>query len=746
MKRFIKFFCLLLVLCFLVGCAATTPSVNTPPSSEEEGGTPTTPETPKQRVKLMFEIEGGAAGSKELIYKYRDDLTELEKALDNIYNGLEPLMEDFDVVVQIYPTWHYRAEGYNGEDPSEPLNRISPELKFTLNYFRRKDIPFYLEMHSSGIRTNQNGELGTNAPAALHYGDDQTWPGLPMDMDTVKALREEFDYYFEGIRFHELIGTHSIGLSDRAQGNEEYSHGFVVQEEVVKTIIDTVAETGLKLVWSDHSWNVLEKSLLGRNGEYGASYDVETAKEIKGWLDYAVSKLQSNQLTLNWANNGWPIHQYIVDDFLLKNYKGTSFGASVQDWFWQELDCSTMQDATGTTKWYIDADLDCPPEIMAMFTLRAIEQGASLIQFEPIQYFFNSYSPRNDSAIPVSSIEDNSDYSAKLTLKRFIDYILEDGSGVISTDPTDYYDTDYNKYVANKESDPPKRYYQNTLYLAKDGELQVYDKYNSDYSKWYEQSENRLREYIVTDDVIAASRIALAFSCGDEIMVAKQESGGVRLEFYNYRSGRLLAKNDFFADNEDGKVVDVFSINLISDYVHSLGGDADEIVLVREKDGALKYSVYSVSTGSSTVTQDVELYPAAKEISDRVLQYISNGSAAGYVKTFAVRTRNAVLGDMTRPVDTKAAAVYAENTDLKVILNNGESVVENIGKVVACCPVDINGDFIDEIAAVVEIGGSYTVKFIDIETLEIMSESIALGSYCPDLIFGCKIGTYLKGF
>ena len=255
------------------------------------------------KVTLIFEIDEGESG-KELISKYKDNFTQLDAALTNIYDGIQPLLAKYAIAVLIDPALQYNASGYDGKDPSVGLNRLSPQFLHAMDFFENHDIPVYLDIYSSDIRTEQNGELGNLPAVPLHYGDAMTQPGLSVDIEALAALKAAYPSTFAGIRFHELIGTNQIGLSDQKNGKLASSHGFIVQGDVVEGIIDTCALTGLNLVWSDHDWNLIPQN----------TNDPSYA-EFQQWLDYAVGKLGHGQLTIDDANNGWPVYQYVSDSF-----------------------------------------------------------------------------------------------------------------------------------------------------------------------------------------------------------------------------------------------------------------------------------------------------------------------------------------------------------------------------------------------------------------------------------------------
>lgn len=737
MKKVCVFTLAALMTLMFVSCA---PNNGNDPSDGGEGNLP-------EKPNLMFLIDEGIAG-KGLFYQNRNDFTKITQYLDNIITGVEPLTEKYEVSFLIYPTWHYNENGYDNKDASEGLNRIAPELQYGLKYIASKGYKFYLEIYSSGIRTNQNGELGILAPAPLYYGDDVKRRSLPMDMEAVKALKTEYGDYFAGLRFHELIGSHQIGLNDRENGKEDVSHAWVVEDAVVRSIIDTCKETGLQLVWGDHSWNDVSEN--ERDERFSC---------FKTWLDYAIDEIDRDKLILNWSNNSWKIHQYIYGSFQYENYRNSLHGASVQSWFWQEMDSSTLTYDPGngsmTTKWYVDADMDCPPEIMAAFTMKAVRNGDKIIQFEPTQYFFNTPVPRTMGDSSEAAVEGGKkDYSARTSLKRFIHYLLnEDAAGVPSSDLKVYFDENENKFKANKESDPAKRYYQ-TILTAYDGEItKVFDRYNNDMNAWYENSADRYVDGIFTDDIIAACRMNITFSSIDEMILLKRSGKSVAAEIYNYRNGLIATIESVFDDNENGKVVGAAALNAVTENVISMSGDSDELVIAREKDGKLHYELYKVKSKGAATLQMADIIRVEND-AQLLTGYISANEVLSQdsLGLVAVRKRNAVLKSSLRPCDEGMLAVRRSDNDSVSLSGkiDGKSIEKTIqvgGEAVCVATADINGDFKDELAIVIRSDDVYRIVFIDLNEFALISgDTIDLGNYAPTALLSTRVSTYTKAF
>ena len=690
---------------------------------------------PDDRITLMFLVDEGIS-NKGLIGKFEGYTTGLLHAVNNIISSLNEIKPYSRPTVLIYPQWYYNANGYDGKNPSEPLNRLSNDFKTALNRFAAEGIPFYIEMYSSGIYTNQNGELGSLPLLPLHYGGSDQRKGLPVDVEVLDGLKEEYGEMFEGIRFHELIGTHDIGLD----GNP---HGFIVEEEVIRGIIDKCTANDLHLVWGDHSWNLSDQPVPAK---YQFFIDC---------LDYAVKQMGAENITLNWANNGWPVPQYFTDNFKFKGYEGTNYGMSVQDWFWQELDCSTMSMASGV-KWYIDANLDCPPEILAAFSLRAIESGYTLIQYESVQSFFNTNSFFANSDGSPSAYEDTPDYSMKLTAKRMLGYMRNAYSYKPSTTLYDYYDSNINRMNNNRYSNPAKRYTQNSLIAVNENGVKVYDKYNNDVNNWYHQDEYRYRKYVFDVTITSASRINLTFSATDQFMVLKNKNSSPVLEFYNNRNGKYREGITAFVSNANGNIVNVIGLNLLNEYVTSLGGDSDEIVALRKNGNDFILELYQVTSLGSLENQNFTV----SSISNNPVLINAYGAVAftdmEFLTMLPVRTAKAYSIGLSqydysnRSIDGGIITLSGSGGSLTIKGKIDGATVNftvDIGGTFLCAATcDINFDNKDELCIAVKNGTETKIIFIDLSAKTKLSGEINLGGFAPSSLISNRIGTYTKNW
>jgi len=637
MKKLLIIFLIINLIFIMVGC---TKNKETPKVEKEDKPT------------LLFEVDEGL-GMNELTTYFDNGSYSQNVAIYNIIDGLAPLSDKYHLAVLIYPQWHYYENGYNGQDPSKPLNRISDNLKHVIEVFGENDIDVYLELISSGIVTSQNGEVIVDNYAKpcppVHYGDSKKYYGISMDMECLIALASEYSNV-KGVRFHEMIGTHDIGLA----GN---NHGTTFSKELVEEVFKGIRDSGLDLVWGDHSWNLVADKNLVLDDKHAF---------WKEWLDLAIEIIGSDKITLNWSNNGWPVSQYITDTFHFKNYSNTTYGESVQSWFWQELDCGTMQwnpnDTGFTTKWYSYANCDMPVELIAAFTLRAFSNGAKLVQYEHPQYFFNFFEVSGGKSTTYTGTTDGvQDYSVKLRTKRLISMLLGENSYSPEIDLTKYFantNSNINSYKTSNSN--CKRYYQNSIFMLTDDSYDVYDKYNSEINKWYHNNEDRLLsgEY---EDVEFATRMNITFSATEERLILKKSNQGYSGYFYNHYNGLLATDEITFNDNSNGKVVDVIPLNLISKYVDGLDGDPDELIIVRDNGVRLNLEYYEVRTSAKNI---FSLYPVV--VNTDITQYIEANlpNRENYIRCLPIKKSIQINEKALRPMENGVVFIYNEDGKL----------------------------------------------------------------------------------
>jgi len=706
----------------------------------------------KVDVLLLFLIDEGIGGV-ELTSRYKDDKEALDEALDNVYTGLKPLTQGYDVGILIYPQHHYKHEGY-GHTPGDPLDRISSELLYTLDYFKTKgDMKVYLEIHSSGIYTNQNGELGILDPAPLYANDprEKAVKGLPVDMDTLSAIKQAYPDTFAGVRFHELIGTDELGV-------KEDPHAFIVQPEVVEAIIDTCKNTGLKLVWSDHAWDIVDY-YPGRRDMWN------------DLVDYATENLKEN-VTFLWANNNFGIERSLGQTMGIRNIKEideSSWGISVQSWAWVGYVASNWKRWQQNWMFYHFIEDGMPVELMASYTLMGIEQGASVIQYEPSWYFFNFHQPpwlvneikRNPFASSgegyTGNYEQAPDYSARLALKRFVSIMLDpDNPDNPSSNIMDYFGGEVNQEVwwSNLESDPLEKYNQTTLNIYNsDGYRRHFDFYNNSRT-WVEQNQYRFGDWIFSGDIIAAERINLRGDPHDEMLIVKEKDGDRIVEFYNQRSGLMGTDNKIAADNEEGKFIGITTANFISEYVNSLEGDPDEIIVIRKKEGQenLNIRIYKVTNGLRAHYLDFGITALSdEENSSLIKEFITDEKIAAdsFVAISGLRFGHTIFSNATRSYDGMALLTNRSG-ELKLNVRKfGMDTSINVGSIssenIFLTTADINNDYSDEICLLKVSEDNMVIESykFDENGIKVLEEkSLDLQDRMPRIFFSLKISTY----
>ncbi|MGN1098763.1 MAG: hypothetical protein ACI4S9_00330 [Christensenellales bacterium] len=722
-KYLVLIFTVLLSFCF-VGC-------NEPAEPVDDETKPT----------LIFQIDEGIR-NLELLGQYSDNFGELDAAVDRITAACSPLKEKYDIVYHIYAHYHYRTVGFGG-DATQPENRLSAVLKHFMNYMSEKGEQVLIEAYSSGVGTHQTGDLDTLPTVPVYYGDAVKIAGFTMDVDCIDWIAKTYPSFY-GVRFHELIGSNDLG--GMIQSGNEYARGFKVNATAIEAVIDTMKANGKKLVWGDHSWDKIYSN-----------------SDTDFWLDlvnYGIRKIGEN-LVINSSNNcsGDTVKNLSMKPYLkAADIKGASIGFSVQTWLWQEADTTSYSGYLGLTKWYVGAYMDMPVELMAASSLKAIENGASVIQYEPTEYFFNARPTHVNAKETYGGFTENgADYSPRVTLKYFIDLMTEEDTDKLpSMDPLDYYTSGDSKLAENLENNPPDKFFKTTLGVLGE-EKSYFDTYNYAPDVIFNRNENRFLSEIF-DGAVKAERINLTFGGVDEFVVLKNGNGNLVGDFYYHNSVNLGVDGNIFADNENGRVIDFVSANLIREYVNNLDNDPDELILAREKDGIVKFEVYRAS---DSAVQNVWAFRFEKaENSDSVLtEYLgmTETSASGFIALSSYRFRNVLHSDSTRSYDS--IAVLTRDKDAlsgRYLLKNstdteGETKTLGLsaaidGEIIDVASGDLNQDRIDEIILLVGRDGKYYI-----ETLTVGSDGFAYDDTysfgldgSADVIFTLRHGTYYK--
>ena len=690
MKKIIS---LIMALLILISGTAILSACNTKPTTSDMPSDGGKDETGNEKVELLFLMDEGISG-KGLTTKYKDDLDQMDEYFSNMIEAVEPLTEKYDVSFLIYPNWHYSENGYGG-DASNPLNRISNELKHTLQYFSNTQYGIYLEAYSSGVYTNQNGELGNLPLVPLHYGDTETVKSLPLDMEALDALMQAYPSV-RGVRFHELIG------SNIQAGN---GHGFEVDVDTIYAIADVVEKNNKTLVWGDHSWTLVYND-----------YTQEWWQEV---IEKVSEQLGEN-LIINFNNNS----RYVLNSIKLKDIMddgkyGRRWGLSNQSWFWSEAEVVMGND------WYEDSEIDMPAELSAVFTLDAINRGASMVQFEPVGYFFNCNYSGESAPDQTGYNEGIPDFTATLKFDKVKEFLLADNyDNFPSLTVADYYASSESSLNNNLELQKPKKYYQTTIGVFGETDTEYFNKYSSDADQTYTYETPYFRER-VTDRADKIMRINLSYNQFDQYLVKKTVNGNAVAQIYSDTNALLYEDAQMFADNTDGTFVDAVAINLVSEL--GFDGDSDEIVVFRKAGSVITPTVYKLRKVSNVNVRKAFAYEPNDALTETFRQeYGTDFTTDTFVDVLGIRTRNARLLNGTRPLDS--VIVITKQAD-KLVLNGavGDYSVqqaeiplpENFVGAFAC---DVNLDCVDEIAIV---HGS-SIKFYYFEGSEIYNTGTTL--------------------
>ncbi len=695
MKRIIRIVTILLAVLLCFSAVACTQKNGGGNNEGTEGGG-----KEDKTPLLLFQIDAGLGGQGlTTLYSPGDEAYDL--AFENIASGLSPLKEKFEVAVLINPQHSYKAQGFTQNGASDPMDRIGESLKYALTKLTAYDIPVYLELYSSDCGTNQNGELASLPKPEIIYGDGKAIGGLTMDLSTLKALRANYPI-IEGVRFHELVGSNQLG-------QENDPHGFKVEEGDLKQIIEELDAMGSKLVWSDHSWDY-----VGNPAYHDNLFFDELVK-------YA-SSIMGERLTVLFANNTFRPFAFIHNmdrNFPYRSLENSYWGLSNQSWAWQSLASSNLKTTQGGTKWFIRNEMDATPEFMAIYTQFCLDAGAKLIQYEPGYYFFNFHNTPWLTENPIETgseqgltafYEEKPNFSARLSLKRMTEILLDpEGSG-LDFDLTNYIDSSEQKFTDNLDIMPYKKYIQETLTAIGGGQTETFDKYSANDS-WISGGENRYLDSIFEGELIDVTRARVWAGTNDDFVVLKEENGKRVAYFYNWYNGLIMKDEQIFADNENGEVVSVSGGNLLSEIVSNLAGDPDELLVCRKNaQERYIYEVYkAVNQGAA----------ASYGIRYTYVETLQIDNSEGFSKALLLgQKRQSIKTDSSRPEDLivlfkeEEGNLTANVSGTEYPLGSGWSLKDIEAIDITLAVASQQQSYMDEIALLCEESGKSVVKFL----------------------------------
>ncbi len=288
----------------------------------------------EKRPVLVFSVDQGF-GNGIVVH---DD----QVALTRILRALEPLREHFEVRVIVNPMVRDRAR-----------------LLRTLDTLSARGMPFVLEAWSSDAQT-----LGSCSEQNAPYDPRH---GLTASPEDLAALKRRYGRAFAGIRFAEVFAQDFTVRAVRTTNPEwalpcwKLPEDSFFRPDIARTLLGLAREEGLSVQWSDWHWHTFH----GWDGTQ-ASHE-EELRRLLGEFPGLV--------TVTYANNEPQEDSVARRDHWEAAVKGftrcgaAGFGLSCQSWLRR-------------------VETETAPEELAGWAVEALDRGASLVQFEPVWYFF----------------------------------------------------------------------------------------------------------------------------------------------------------------------------------------------------------------------------------------------------------------------------------------------------------------------------------------------------------------------
>lgn len=659
---------------------------------------------PSTRPLLVFEIDEGFPDG--LLGKYRSDPVSLKKALGNIEAALRPLKSQYQVAVLLYPCQAYR--GVTQGD--HPIDRIEPALKQVMGFCSDHSLGVILEAYSSGIETEQNGQIDRRPRAVLGIrAGDRPRPGFAMDLATLDALKQAYPNAFWGIRFHEVYGSDAVWHA-QPEGKKA---GFTVDPEVIRGCVDFCQRQRMRLIWSDSAWLLRTSPVQGPNFVFSQTNLPYLLAEPYVTIQKEAQRKLGNALCLSWANNNYhftpnldfvdskigpstssparPIPSWLYFDMPfasspIKHMTPAVWGMSIQSWFWHEMTNTLMG------HYYPGGELDCPVEVLQAFVQKGLKEGASVLQFEPSSYFFNEGLVGKPGY--TGAYEQTADHSGRLALSHLEETLL--GREAVTSNLGDLFDRDQQRFHENDQKNPPRNFSKSSLWIGK----KAFD-FLSNGVKWSQSKLSSLRPNVLLG-AQSAFRIETQGDGVDEIVAVRSDADHLHLSFYNQGSGLLGEALTIPKKTPNGEVVGVTSANLIAQVVGQ--GDPDEIVVARRSPESKQVSleVYAINWVSADGLS-FRYEPLTEETNRRVLSaFISPGGpkADGFCGLVGLRTNSWLFSDGTRRLDTLAWGNRTPSGSL-ISIGKNEAKVSIEAPLKALCALDADLTGTDQIAVLV---------------------------------------------
>jgi hypothetical protein len=696
-------------------CAATSATIPTPPSPSDRHTTAT--------PLLLFEIDEGFSTS--LLTKLRNKPAEMESTLKHIEAALAELATVYPVAVLVYPTHMLRPPNAQGQPAG--LDAVDPALCRLIEFFGHSPagIKVYLELYSSGIATNQNGDLAKLPMPRLHRGNaaDNGRKGLSLDLDTLAALRQRYPETLAGVRFHEVYGSDVV--------NQVASpRGFRLDPEVIRGTIALCRQSGMKLVWSDSNWlSKTPPNAMEPNYIYSAGQRPYMLAEPFATLQNEARHELGSNVCFNWANNNYhfainldlldvkmqpsgrpvtyPLPDWFkfdspVTHFPMKDWRDAGWGMSVQSWFWHELTYAQ------NGQYYMLGENNCPVEILASYCLKGLKEGARVLQFEPPWYFFNMAAHYDASYAGV--YEAQPDCSARLALQRLKHVLLDPRNPANPpADLTTWFDRDQVRFIENDVIAPPRNYMQTTLALlstTKTLEAQnrpaVFDRYSAR-PEWLRQDDFRFTQRVLDQPRVAIGRIELNGDGVDEfffVQPAANGDGSQQLVCFDQNCGQLTVDTRAIVLNREHRLVALTAANVVQRVIKN--ADPDELLVVTcDPQGKQTVTIYQITWMADNLL-GWRYTPLDPEPMKAILANMISpppGLEAQMVGLYGLRTEAVLHKNLTRALDrvvTRYRTAHGPIDLLLLQLAAKQSSVE-VGRGELLCAADLDLDRRDEL-------------------------------------------------
>jgi len=325
-----------------------------------------------KKIKIIFSMDQGL-GNGPVVNEDFDAVKRMIKAVD-------PLRKYYDVYFVLNPMVE--------EKKHEKI----------MDVLMKEKMPFVLDIIAS-----DSWSFGSLAPSIAQPYD--VYHGISIPSKQLEDYKEKYGDYLAGIRFFEVFGADFTIRCCKSDSKETWIDWFrnnykiceddFFQPELVEPFLKIAEKNKMFVQWSDFHWadNCLWDDEMKKDEEQLASLMRKYPNLIYACYDNNEPNEESLKRKDDWFN--------LVNKF--SKDKAAGFGLSNQAWIYSDY-------------------MSCPISIINEWTETALKNGAELIQFEPVEYFFKfpkssekrieykKDSEYKDSGTPTDKFEELSKY------------------------------------------------------------------------------------------------------------------------------------------------------------------------------------------------------------------------------------------------------------------------------------------------------------------------------------------------